>query len=48
MSIQIKKYKDEWLGYIFIDKIPIYAEIGEFNHIFARIKDRYEQMSKRM
>ena len=48
MSIQLKKLKSEWIGYIFIGKIPIHAEIGDFDDVYLKIKIKHGQMSKRM
>lgn len=36
MQILVKQYKNQWIGYILIDR-PIHAEIGTFDDVFNRL-----------
>lgn len=39
--ILIKKYKNEYLGYVYLGKTIIYAEIGSFNDVIESLKVKY-------
>lgn len=48
MSIQLKQLKNEWIGYILIDKIRIHAELGTFEEVYWKIRTNFNELSKRL
>lgn len=44
MSVIIKQFKSEWIGYIRLDNINVFAHIGTFDDVNNAIKDKINGM----